>query len=80
MPTIDELVTSIEVELDQAIKRRDRAIAEVKVILDRARNDGRPTLTPEEDADVNNAFEKRDRAKSETGPGEKGPGRRARGR
>jgi hypothetical protein len=65
MPTIDELVTSIEVELDQAIKRRDRAIAEVKVILDRARNDGRPTLTPEEDADVNNAFEKRDRAKSD---------------
>jgi hypothetical protein len=60
MPTMDELILSIEVERDQAIKRRDRAVAEVKTILATAKNDGRANLTEEEDADVKSAFEKRD--------------------
>lgn len=60
MPTMDELILSIEVERDQAIKRRDRAIAEVKTILATARQDGRANLTDEEDADVKSAFTKRD--------------------
>jgi HK97 family phage major capsid protein len=60
MPTMEELILSIEVERDQALKRRDRAIAEVKTILATARNDGRANLTEEEDADVKSAFEKRD--------------------
>jgi hypothetical protein len=63
MPTMEELILSIEVERDQAIKRRDRAVAEVKTILGTARNDGRANLTEEEDADVKSAFEKRDIAK-----------------
>jgi hypothetical protein len=63
MPTMEELILSIEVERDQAIKRRDRAIAEVKTILATARQDGRANLTEEEDADVKSAFEKRDIAK-----------------
>jgi hypothetical protein len=63
MPTMEELILSIEVERDQAIKRRDRAVAEVKTILATARQDGRANLTEEEDADVKSAFEKRDIAK-----------------
>jgi hypothetical protein len=65
MPTMDELILSIEVERDQAIKRRDRAIAEVKTILQRAKEDGRANLTPAEDGDVKSAFEIRDRAITE---------------
>jgi hypothetical protein len=60
MPTMEDLILSIEVERDQAIKRRDRAIAEVKTILATARQDGRANLTDEEDADVKSAFTKRD--------------------
>jgi hypothetical protein len=63
MPTMEELILSIEVERDQATKRRDRAVAEVKTILATARQDGRANLTEEEDADVKSAFEKRDIAK-----------------
>jgi hypothetical protein len=60
MPTMEDLILSIEVERDQAIKRRDRATAEVKTILATARQDGRANLTDEEDADVKSAFTKRD--------------------
>jgi hypothetical protein len=65
MTTMEELILSIEVERDQALKRRDRAIAEVKTILGTARNDGRANLTEEEDADVKSAFQKRDIAARE---------------
>ncbi len=60
--TLEELILSIEVEREQAMKTRARAIGEVKVILAKARNDGRANLTEEEDADVKAAFERRDRA------------------
>ena len=60
--TIEELILSIEVELEQATKRRDRAVAEVKGILGRAKAEGRSNLTPEEDADVQAAFKTRGQA------------------
>jgi HK97 family phage major capsid protein len=63
MPTIDELITSIEVEKEQAQKRYERAKAEVQNILARAKADGRANLTDEEDADCEAAFKTRDRAK-----------------
>jgi HK97 family phage major capsid protein len=59
---IDELILSIEVERDQAIKRRDRAIATIKQMLAKAKQDGRASFTAEEDADVKNEFAKREQA------------------
>jgi hypothetical protein len=63
MPTIDDLILSIEVEKEQAQKRYERAKAEVQNILARAKADGRANLTDEEDADCETAFKTRDRAK-----------------
>ncbi|MDG4784347.1 hypothetical protein O7626_00470 [Micromonospora sp. WMMD1102] len=63
--TLDELILSIEVEREQATKKRDRAVAEVKTILAKARNEGRANLTEEEDADCQTAFKRRDQAKAE---------------
>jgi len=64
-PTIDELVISIEVERDQAIKRRDRALATVKAILAKAKQEGRASLSPEEDKDVQVEFANREKAVEE---------------
>lgn len=63
--TLDELILSIEVEREQALKTRARAVGEIKVILAKARNEGRATLSEEEDADVNTAFARRDRANND---------------
>lgn len=63
MPTIDELVLSIETERDMAIQRRDRATAEVKNILERATRDGRSNLSAEEDSDIERANARREEAK-----------------
>lgn len=63
--TLEELILSIEVEREQAVKKRDRAIAEVKTILGKARNEGRANLSEEEDGDVEAAFKRRDQAKQE---------------
>jgi hypothetical protein len=63
--TLDELILSIEVEQEQAIKKRDRAIAEVKTILAKARQEGRANMTEEEDADCDTAFRRRDQALQE---------------
>ena len=49
MATIDELIASIEVELEAAYKRRDKATAEAKAILSLASQEGRANLTAEED-------------------------------
>jgi hypothetical protein len=65
MTTIEDLITSIEVEHEQAVKRKERAVATVKSILARARQEGRANLTEEEDADVKSAFATRDRALTE---------------
>lgn len=65
MPTIDDLLVSIEVEEEQAKKRYERATAEIQNILARAKADGRANLTDEEDADTEAAFKTRDQAKTD---------------
>jgi len=62
---VDELINSIEVELEQTIKQRDKSVAEVKYILELARKDGRGSLSKEEDERVQQLFETRDRLKQE---------------
>lgn len=62
---IDDLINSIEVELEQATKQRDKASAEVKYILEGAKKEARGALTVEEDERVNQLFETRDRLKGE---------------
>src|SRR5258708_12779660 len=49
MSTIDELISSIEVELEAAVKREQKARAEGKLILDTATAESRSNLTDEED-------------------------------
>jgi HK97 family phage major capsid protein len=65
MATIEDLILSIEVEAEQATKRRDRALAEVKGILARAKADGRANLTDEEDADCDAAMKRRGQAEAD---------------
>lgn len=55
MPTIDDLVLSIEVERDQTVKRRERARAEITEILNKAKFEGRANVTADEDADIERA-------------------------
>ena len=43
VPTIVDLIQSIEIELEQHTKTRDRAVAEVKSILGRAQAESRAT-------------------------------------
>jgi hypothetical protein len=62
-PTIEDLVMSIDVELEQEQKRYERASAEAKMILAKAKNDGRPNLTQDEDADIEAAMRTRAQAK-----------------
>lgn len=63
--TIEELILSIEVELDQVTKRRDRATSSAKYILEKAKEDGRANLTSEEESDVQAEMAKRERAVAE---------------
>src|SRR5215207_9984502 len=63
--TLEELILSIEVEKEQAEKKRVRALAEVKTILGKARSEGRANLTEEEDGDCTAAFARRDQAERE---------------
>lgn len=65
MATIDELIASIEVELEAAHKRRDKAIAEAKAILSLASQEGRANLSAEEDERVAQLFVARDGAKAD---------------
>lgn len=59
--TFDDLIMSIEVELEQVQKNRERAVARVKGLLARASQEGRANLTEDEDADVVSAFATKDR-------------------
>src|SRR5258708_23910959 len=61
---IDDVITSIEVELEAAIKMRDKAAAEVKYILKAATDQGRRTLSADEDGRFNDLFTARERAKN----------------
>jgi hypothetical protein len=63
--TIDDLIASIEVELEAAHKRRKKTGAEVQLILDKAQQDGRSALTVEEDERVAELFAARDQAKND---------------
>ena len=57
MKTFDELILSAEVVLDQEIKRRDKALATVKLIHARAQQEGRTGLTEHESGEVTSAME-----------------------
>jgi hypothetical protein len=63
--TIDELIASIEVELEAATKRRDKSIAEAKAILGLASQEGRANLTAEEDERLAQLSVARDGAKAD---------------
>ena len=65
MASIDELIASIEVELEAAQKRRDKATAERKAILAIAQQEGRSHLTPEEDERINQLTTLRESAKGD---------------
>lgn len=65
MTTISELISSCEVNLEAAEKRRQRAIAEAKLILATAQQDGRSNTTDEEDTRVAELFAARDQAKAD---------------
>jgi len=54
--TFDELIYAAEVQEDNAVKRMNRALAEVKLIHGRATKENRSRLTEHEDADVSAAM------------------------
>ena len=60
--TLEELLLSIEVEREQALKRRARAVETVKSILGKARNEGRANLSEDEDGEVATQFRIKDQA------------------
>ena len=64
-PTIRDLILDNEVQEDRATKDRARAISEAKFIMERARTEGRTTLTDQEKADVEDCLAKRARADAE---------------
>lgn len=63
--TIDDLIASIEVELEAAHKRQKKCGAEIQLILDKAQQDGRAALTADEDERVTELFAARDQAKND---------------
>jgi len=65
MASIDELIATIEVELEGATKRRDKALAEIKAIIAIAQQEGRSNLSEEEDERIKLLTESRERAKTD---------------
>lgn len=63
--TVQELIAGIEVEEDAAKKRYDKASIEIRSILAMASQEGRPSLTPDEDSRVTELFTMRDQAKAD---------------
>lgn len=63
--TIDDLIASIEVELEAAKKRGKKCGAEIQLILDKAQQDGRSSLSLEEDERVADLFAARDQSKND---------------
>lgn len=63
--TIDDLIASIEVELEAAKKRGKKCGAEIQLILDKAQQDGRSNLDPEEDQRIAELFAARDQSKND---------------
>jgi hypothetical protein len=62
---INDLILSIEVERDETIRHRDRALAEARHILEMAKQDGRAALTDEENQDMQAALNRRERAEKD---------------
>jgi HK97 family phage major capsid protein len=56
MATIEELLLSIDVELEQAKKMRERCLTEVRTMVAKAKHDGRSNFTEDEDKDTEAAF------------------------
>ena len=65
MATITETISAIEVELEATERRHDRALAEAKLILNTATQEGRSNLTAEEEEQVQALRETRDQAKKD---------------
>ena len=65
MPTIDDLILSIEIEEEQTKKRHARATAEIEGALAKAKSEGRANLSEDEDNEIETAFKVRDKAKSD---------------
>jgi hypothetical protein len=61
----NELITSIEVEHEMTVKKRDKALAEIKAINAQATQEGRSNLTEDEDARVEELFATHERAKGD---------------
>src|SRR5881396_1869767 len=65
MTTFDDLIIAAEVELKQAQKQQERALATVKFIHEKARSAGRSNLTMEEDVEVAAAMDTHTRARKD---------------
>src|SRR5262245_63047630 len=65
MPVIDDLIASIEVELETKEHQRTKALKEQELILARAQQDGRSNLTEEEDERVQQLRDAREGYKAE---------------
>lgn len=65
MGSIDELIASIEVEMEAAQKRQAKTIKEAEYILNKAQQDGRSNLTEEEDTRIAELAAARDAAKAD---------------
>lgn len=62
---IDDVLTTLEVEEEQATRARDRAIAEIRLIMKQTSEAGRSTLTPDDDARIADLFATRDKSKTD---------------
>ncbi|MET8908381.1 cell envelope integrity protein TolA [Micromonospora sp. NPDC004551] len=63
--TFDDLIISAEAEETQAIRRREKALATVKYIHGKAKQEARAKLTPDENAEVAAAMETHARAEED---------------
>jgi hypothetical protein len=72
MASFDDLIIAAEVEVRQAQKQQERALATVKLIHDKARTQGRANLSMEEDVELAAALDSHTRAeKDEAGANHK---------
>jgi hypothetical protein len=61
--TIEDIIISQEAELEVEKRTRDRSFGEIKAILATARQEGRATVTEQEDADIKSAQDRVARSK-----------------
>jgi hypothetical protein len=69
--TFDQLILTAEVGLQQATKRRDSALATVKLLHARAQHEGRSGLSEDESAEAKSSMEQHTRAQSDINAQEK---------